>query len=85
MAADIRTAIAKAIKQADRSWFNENYDKQAAAVLQTLRRDGYAIVPVEPDAGTIEAGVEAMQAGRHRPADVLRSLYRAMVAAGRAD
>lgn len=85
MAADIRTAIATAIKKADRSWFNENYDKQAGAVLKALRRDGFAIVPVEPDGDTIEAGVEAMRAGRHRPADVLRGLYRAMVAAGRAD
>lgn len=83
MAADIRTAIAKAIKQADKSWFNEDYDKQAAAVLSALRREGYALVPTEPGEKAIEAGLEAMQAGRHRPADVLRSLYQAMVAAGK--
>ena len=82
-AADIRTVIAKAIKKADRSWFNEDYDKQARAVQSALRQEGYAIVPLEPGEKAIEAGLEAMQAGRHRPADVLRSLYQAMVSAGK--
>ncbi len=87
MAADgrseIKTAIAKAIKKADRSWFNEDYDKQARAVLQALKREGFAVVPLDPTEEAIEAGTEAMQAGRYRPADVLKQLYRAMVDAAK--
>lgn len=79
----IKTAIAQAIKKADRSWFNEDYDKQARAVLQALAREGYAVVPLDPSQEAIEAGKEAMQAGRYRPADVLKQLYRAMVEAGK--
>lgn len=79
----IKTAIAKAIKKADRSWFNEDYDKQARAVVQTLAREGYAIVPLTPDDKIVEAGLEAMQAGRYRPEDVVTQLYEAMVTAGK--
>jgi TRAP-type C4-dicarboxylate transport system substrate-binding protein len=81
--ADIRTAIAKAIKKADRSWFNEDYEKQARSAVQAIRSEGHAIVPLEPSDEAIEAGLEAMQAGRHRPADVLKALYQAMVSAGK--
>jgi len=83
MAADIKTAIAQAIKKADKSWFNEDYDKQARAVLQALAKQGYAVVPRTPSDAAIEAGRDAMQAGRYRPAEVLSQLYRAMVEAGK--
>lgn len=83
MAADIKTAIAQAIKKADKSWFNEDYDKQARAVIQALAKEGYAVVPRAPSEAAIEAGREAMQAGRYRPSEVLAQLYRAMVEAGK--
>ncbi|MEQ8602969.1 MAG: hypothetical protein RIB45_06590 [Marivibrio sp.] len=83
MGADIKTAIAQAIKKADKSWFNEDYDKQARAVLQALAKEGYAVVPRHPSDAAIEAGREAMQAGRYRPSEVLTQLYRAMVEAGK--
>lgn len=78
---DLRKTIATSIKSADKSWFNEDYTKQAAQVMRDLRKAGYLIVPAEPGEKGIEAGLEAMTAGRHRPADVVSTIYRAMVAA----
>lgn len=83
MAADIKTAIAQAIKKADKSWFNEDYDKQARAVIQALAKEGYVVAPRQPTPEAIEAGREAMQAGRYRPSEVLSQLYRAMIEAAK--
>lgn len=80
---EVRTIIAKAIKSADSSWFNEDYSKQAAEVVRELGRAGYAIVPKEPDADLTETGVEALQAGRHRPEDIIKAVYQAMVKKGK--
>ena len=77
--AEIRNLIAKSIRDADKSWFNEDYSKQAAEVVRNLRMAGYAVVPVEPDDTIVEAGVESMQAGRHRPADIIKAIYMTMV------
>ena len=45
---DLRAIIALAIKDADRTWFNEDYGQQAVAVLRALRKAGYEVVPAEP-------------------------------------
>lgn len=75
------TIIAKAIKTADKSWFNENYTKQAEAVIKTLEGAGYMVVPVKPDDKMVKAGKEAMQAGRFKSSEVVSNLYAAMVRA----
>lgn len=81
--ADVKRAIAQAIKDADRSWFNEDYDRQAAAVVKALNAKGLAIVPLSPEDGAIEAGKDAMSAGRYKQEEILAHLYAAMVKAGK--
>ncbi len=81
---EIKKLIAQSIKQADRSLFNENYDRQAEAVVKGLAKAGYFVVPVQPDQAILDAGKEAMTAGRYRPNDILAQIYAAMVRAGKA-
>jgi hypothetical protein len=79
MTDDIETIIAKAIKRADRTFFNENYTKQAQSVIRAVNKAGWGIVPLEPDGETIQAGREQIEIGRHKPSDVARAVYTAMV------
>ena len=79
---NIQDLIAQAICKADRRFFFENYDKQAAAVLETLSGAGLVIVPEQPTEAMTEAGVKAIRDGRTRPADLAADIYRAMSRAG---
>ena len=76
--ADIEEIIARAIKQADKSFFNENYRKQARAVLETLKKEGFAIAYLPPSESMIKAGVDALPAGRVKPEAVVERIYLAM-------
>ena len=76
--------MAHAIKDADKSFFNENYTKQADATITTLRKAGFVIVPIKPTKPALVAGKGAMQSRRFRPSDVLTMLYQAMVINGAA-
>lgn len=73
------TMIAKAIRSADKSWFNEDYTKQALAVLEVLRAQGWELCPKEPPEGLIEFAVDNMPFGRMRPEDLLREIYRTLI------
>ncbi|RED46142.1 hypothetical protein [Aestuariispira insulae] len=77
----LKKAIAKAIKDADSSWFNENYSKQADAVLQAIRAKGFVIVEAEATEAQVEAGREALTTGRYKPSEVVSKLYAVMVGA----
>jgi hypothetical protein len=81
MASDIRQLIARAIKKSDKSYFFENYSKQARAVLKMLADEGYAIVPLEPDKKMIEQGVDQVLSGSVKPETHVLRVYRAMIAA----
>ncbi|MBI1209358.1 MAG: hypothetical protein GC191_18995 [Azospirillum sp.] len=72
---DLRTIIAQAIRGADRSMFNEDYGKQADAVIQTLRKAGYELLPVRPSPGLIEHVNENLPIGRLRPSELVSTLY----------
>lgn len=71
--------IAQSIQKADKSYFNEDYAKQAKAVIDGLRREGYAVVPLQPPEVLVEFAVENIPFGRLRPSDLIRSLYAIMV------
>ncbi|MFC7334259.1 hypothetical protein [Rhodocista pekingensis] len=71
--------IAQSIKRADRTLFNENYVKQAEAVVEGLRRAGYEVVPLRPPETLVEYAVENIPFGRLRPSDLIRTLYTTMV------
>ena len=82
MTSDIEDTIAKAIKKADSSYFFEDYNKQAKAVLKMLDKEGYKVVPKLATPRQIEAGTAAISKGRVRPVDFVHTLYAVMVAAG---
>ncbi|WP_119677424.1 hypothetical protein [Indioceanicola profundi] len=71
--------IAQSIKKADRSLFNENYTKQAEAVIAGLRRAGYEVVPTRPPDALVDFAKDNIPFGRLRPADLIRMLYSTMV------
>ncbi len=76
---DLQSLIAQAIKAADRSMFNENYDKQAAAVIQAVRKEGYEIVPLEPSQGLIDHINNNLPIDRLRPRELVGALYALIV------
>ncbi|MDR3515983.1 MAG: hypothetical protein P4M00_09215 [Azospirillaceae bacterium] len=75
----VKDIIAGAIKAADRSLFNEDYGKQAEAVLIGLRKAGYDVVPLKPSDQLIEYISQNMPFGRSRPTDLIKALYTLMV------
>ena len=77
--ADIQDIIALAIKKADTSMFNENYTKQAAAVMQAVQKAGYEIVPTKAPEGLVPYVHDNMPFGRLRPSELVTQLYTLMV------
>lgn len=77
--ADLPTLIAKAIKEADNSIFNEDYSRQALAVLMALRAAGWELCPKEAPEGLVTFATENMPFGRMKPEDLMRELYKLMV------
>lgn len=71
--------IAKAIKKADSSYFFEDYDKQAKAVIDTLRKGGFYIVPATPSQEQIDGADHAVKSGRVKPSELFSIIYSAMV------
>ena len=79
--AELRDLIAGAIQDADRSYFNEDYGRQANAVLVALRRAGYEVVPTAVPSETFIAFIiDNLPFGRLRPSELVRQLYALMVA-----
>lgn len=72
--------IAKSIKDADNSFFNEDYMKQAKSVVDGLRRAGLEVVPVKPPDELVTYASENIPMGRLRPTDFIRTMYSVMVA-----
>lgn len=81
--AHMEDLIAKAIKQADKSYFFEDYNKQAKAVLSVLHKEGYKIVVRNPTEEMQQAGTDIIRKGRVKPSDFVRMIYEAMVAASK--
>lgn len=71
--------IAEAIKEADSSYFFENYTKQADAVIAALRKHGYVIVPYYPTVGMVKAAMDELQYGQNRFTNVVMPMYLAMM------
>lgn len=79
MSAKVRDVVAQAIRDADRSLFNEDYTKQAANVLSELRKAGYEIVPTKAPPGLVKTVSDNMPMGRHKPSEYLELLYQLFV------
>lgn len=77
--ATLQETIAQAIKSADRSLFNEDYLKQAGAVLMALRKAGWEIVPQKPSEGLVDFACDNLPFGRLKQQDFVRELYVTLV------
>jgi len=73
--------IAKAIKEADSSYFFENYTKQANAVIKALRQSGYVIVPYYPTVEMVQAAMQELQYGANKFTNVVMPMYLSMMKA----
>jgi len=71
--------VAKAIRDADRSFFNEDYAKQAANVLTELRKAGFEVVPAKAPPVLVKQVSDNMPMGRHKPSEYLELLYQLFV------
>ncbi len=79
----IQEIIAQSIKDADKSFFNEDYMKQAKSVVDALRKSGLEVVPVKPPEELVTFASENIPLGRLRPTDFIRTMYSTMVANAR--
>ncbi len=80
---DVNQIVARAIRSADWTFFNENYNRQAEEVVRALNRAGYVIMPQTPTETMSAAGRDAIEIGQYRPSAVAGVVYEAMVEAGR--
>lgn len=79
MASALEEMIAKAIKDTDKSFFNEDYNKQARAVLSVLKKNGYEVVPARPPEGLVEWAKDNIPFGRLRPTELIVQMYAILV------
>ncbi len=77
----LQNDIAGAIKKADSTYFFEDYTKQALAVLLTLEKGGYTIIPKKPTDAMLEAGADAILPGKVRPEEHVKYVYSSMLKA----
>jgi len=75
----LRDLIAQSIRAADKSLFNEDYTKQADAVIRELRKAGYEVVPVKAPPGLVKHVSDNMPFGRQKPSEYLAELYQLFV------
>lgn len=76
----VQELIAKSIKDADKSFFNEDYMKQAQSVITGLRKAGFEIVPQQPPSDEfVEFIHKNMPFGRLRPSELVRAMYTLMI------
>lgn len=73
--------ISEAIKDADKSYFFENYTKQANAVVTALRKHGYVIVPYYPTVQMVKAAMDELQYGQNKFTNIVMPIYLAMLKA----
>lgn len=71
--------IARTIKQADSSYFWEDYTQQAIAVINAISSAGYVLVPRDPSLKMIQSGVNAVMIGKTQPHELARQIYSAMI------
>jgi hypothetical protein len=79
MAKTARQIIAKAISEADSSYFFEDYDKQAAAVLSALAEAKLTIVPSELTEDHIKHALDNMPYGTVKPERLVVNVYNAVL------
>ena len=77
----LRSKIATAIQAADSSYFNENYTKQADAVLKAIANEGYVLLPKEFAPEIWKQVSDTMRTGRLKPEDHVKDVYETVIRA----
>lgn len=72
--AKLQSTIADAISRADSSYFNEDYSKQAAAVLVAIEKAGYSLLPKELPESVWAQVAKEMRTGRVRPEEHVKDV-----------
>jgi hypothetical protein len=75
----LRSKIANAIQTADSSYFNENYSKQADAVLKVIANEGYVLLPKELAPELWKQVADGMRTGRLRPEDHVKDVFETVI------
>jgi hypothetical protein len=75
----VKKKIALAIKRADKSYFFEDYEKQAAAVIRALEADGYVIVPSAPDAAILKKAADSLSTGKMKPEQHIQNVHETLI------
>ncbi len=71
----ITDTIAQAIRTADSSYFNEDYTKQAKAVLAAIDKAGFVLLPKDYPPETWTKAADAMKTGRVKPEEHVKNVY----------
>lgn len=75
----LRSKIANAIQAADSSYFNENYSKQADAVLKAIANEGYVLLPKELAPELWKQVSDNMRTGRLKPEDHVKDVFETVI------
>lgn len=75
----LRNKIAAAIQAADISYFNENYTKQADAVLKAIANEGYVLLPKELAPDLWKQVADGMRTGRLKPEDHVKDVFETVI------
>lgn len=75
----LRTKIANAISVADSSYFNEDYAKQAEAVLKAIANEGFVLLPKELAPDLWKQVADGMRTGRLRPEDHVKDVFETVI------
>ena len=71
----VKTKIASAIKRADKSYFFENYSKQAQSVLRELDKAGYMVLPKDVDEKLLKQVADTIKTGKMKPEQHIANVY----------
>ncbi|MBN8544054.1 MAG: hypothetical protein J0M34_07310 [Alphaproteobacteria bacterium] len=75
----LRSKIASAIQAADSSYFNENYTKQADAVLKAIANEGFVLLPKELAPELWKQVSDNMRTGRLKPEEHVKDVFETVI------
>ena len=75
----LRNIVAKSIKEADNSYFFEDYTTQAHAVLKAIKGAGYRIVPQTMEKSEFKTIADNMKLGKMPPEQHVENLYNTFI------
>ena len=71
--------IASAIMKADASYFNEDYTKQAQAVMAAIDKSGYVLTQKDFPKDIWQQVADKMRTGQMKPDDHVKNVYETLL------